>query len=221
MWKAGICLSIALGVTRLNCALASPLPFDPVPVPNLVAVFALGIPTFDPATHAYSFSGPITVVQLPGENLTDTDPLVLAGGVLTEFGTFTGAAITPFASLTTTGEFLDYTVQLSVHGQLIFSETYGRMVLDAIYDTPRTHIADWRGDLVGPKFVDYSVVDSPFLHFFAGYSENGTKTLVYDDGDGIKGSNDDAPTPEPGTLLVLVIPMIGLIALRRRRKPIA
>lgn len=219
--RLSVIVAAAVAILGVRSGNAAPLP-APIPDPNTVAIFNdLTSFSFDPVTHAYFGTGPVTAVQLPGELVVDTDPLIAAGAIMTQSGTFTGTGIDPFSSFDPTGHLVDYTIQISVGGQIVLSQTSPDMPLFATYTSGNSVTAEFVGH-ASSKFVDLSVVDSPALDFFAGATTSDIGTLNWVDGKLVRNNSDirSSPSPEPDSVGILLVGVAVLtIAARGRRRP--
>jgi hypothetical protein len=214
--RLSVIAAAAAAILSAKSGNAAPLP-SPIPDPSTVAIFDdLTSFSFDPVTHAYYATGPVAAVQLPGEFVVDTDPLITAGAIMTQSGTFTGTGINPFSSFDPTGQLLDYTIQIDVGGQLVFSETFPDMTLFATYTSGDSVTADFVGN-ASSKFVDLSVVNSPVLDFFEAGTSKGSDTYNWVNGQLVH-NNSDIATPEPGSIDLLLFSVTALAILARRRR---
>jgi hypothetical protein len=201
--------------------------FWPIPDPNLAALFAEGSGAFDSATGHITFSGPVTAVQFPGEVISLTDPLILAGAVLTVDEFFTGKSLTDLGSLDKNGLLVASSSQITVGGKVVYDETVREFAYKTTY-TLSNGFSDVDYQSITPvtRTIDTSVVHSPFLDLLASLaipSGTTTQTLVYDkDGFLVPGArNDDTQTvPEPGPfrLLMIGLAMVLPFAARGQRR---
>jgi hypothetical protein len=138
-------------------------PVDPVPAPLSSGIAVAGAANFDPATGSFFKSGPIIAVQFPGEIVSDTDPLVTLGAVLTMSGTFSGTSLDS-ASLDTSGVFTSLTYTVTLGKTLLFRESVSGLDFTGFYTSGGSTGAMW----VGPKesvtnaYFD-NAAGSPFL----------------------------------------------------------
>lgn len=216
--RLSVIVAAAVAILGVRSGNAAPLP-APIPDPNTVAIFNdLTSFSFDPVTHAYFGTGPVTAVQLPGELVVNTDPLIAAGAIMTQSGTFTGTGIDPFSSFDPTGHLVDYTTQVSVGGQIVLSETFPDMALFATYTSGNSVTADFVGN-ASSKIVDLSVVNSPVLEFFAAETSKGSDTYNWVDGQLVH-NNSDIGAPEPDSVGLLLFGVTALMIAARRGGPL-
>lgn len=197
----------------LSASLSTAATIDPVPKPDLAAIFIEGAPSFDPTTHIFSASGPISAVQFPGMIISTEDPLVLAGAVMTMTSVFTGTALSPLSAVDTTADFINSTTTITVNGSVVYSSFTSQMTFSAFFDTPTGVIGDWSATTASTEAFDLSVIDSPFLSVYANPLDGSkppvkTTTIKWDPtGKNPTESNDDkepfSTVPEPGAVAQL------------------
>jgi hypothetical protein len=182
----------------------------PLPDNSLYALFtSQGTTTFNTMTGEVTYTGVVQAVQFPNQVLSFSDPLVTDGAIMTVDEFFTGTSFSSLSTLDESAEFLNSLTQITVGGQLVYSEFEPEFEYLTTYTVPTGFDTDYQGTQEAVRSVD-NFISSPFLASIPLHDSQfppPTQTLVYDkNGILIPGARNDDPTkttPEPGTFWLL------------------